>query len=183
MKVSLTSSSSSYLERVWDYWVLPFNMRATHVSTINAQRRTIHPVNPYRPHLRFNRLTDKLLFAAVVLVLFLLDDAIFSVLLKLWLFLLFTVCYLFLHDHALPVRYYHPSRPKKRIAKHGIPNSINNIKYRHGTAFSNPTTTSSSSASSSDSIQYGFCSIRQCDFAINKVKLTTDGGICDILYM
>lgn len=158
--------------------MLPFNRRYTHVSTINTHHRTIHPVNPYRPHLRFNRLTDKMLFAAVVLVLFLLDDVMFPLILKLWLFLLFSVSYLFLHDSNSPiqVRYYHPSRgPKKRKAKqHGIPSSSSTIKYSHGVALSTTTTTSVSS----DSAQHGllFWSVRHCDFIICKVKLTTDEG-------
>ena len=176
----MTSSfSSSHLERLWDYWVLPFNRRYTHVSTINTHHRLILPVNPYRPHLRFSRLTDKMLFAAVVLVLFLLDDALFPLLLKLWLFLLFSVSYLFLHDSNSPpqVRYYHPSRPKNRkVKQNGITSSVSTIKYSHGVALSPITNITTTSVSSSENAQHGFLSVRHCDFTIRKVKLTTDEG-------
>jgi hypothetical protein len=121
-----------------------------------------------------------MLFGAVVLVLFLLDDTLFPVLLKVWLFLLFSVSYLFLHDSDSPlkVRYYHPSRPKNRkVKQHGITSSASVIKYSHGVALSPTTTITTTSVSSSESAQHGFWSLRHCDFTIRKVKLTTNEGM------
>ena len=139
------SKHPTVLENIYDYLILNTkSKRSNHVITINNLNKEVYYLNLYRPLLKFIEIKHKLFFLIVIVIIALLDSDNYTIVLKIWLFLVFLITYLILNDQYLTssIRYTHPLSKKISKFKYYTWNNHHNNALTSSSSIATTTTSS-----------------------------------------